>query len=77
MANRAETVQEDEEDGSDLDGEEVLKPSKAELVAAFQTIRRGLKMIENVPHDVFHAFNECEHFYERDTEKKQSLARYS
>ena len=70
LATRCETVEADEEE-NDVEVEEVSKPSKAEMVAAFETIRRGIQSIENVPHEIFSSLNKCEHFYERQKEENK------
>ena len=48
------------------DNEEVIKkPSKEEMLTAFETIRRGFQFQEHVTDDVFQSSQKCENFYEK------------
>lgn len=70
LANRDGTVHKEEEENY-VEVEDVLKPSTAEIIAAFETIRRGIQSVENVPHEIFSSLNKCEHFYERQKEENK------
>lgn len=60
------SLKDTEDLGDDNEAEEieVPKPSKKEMMAAFETIRRGIQSEENVPDDIFQSLNKCEQFYE-------------
>ncbi|XP_054711365.1 tigger transposable element-derived protein 6-like [Uloborus diversus] len=48
----------------------ITKPSKNEMREAFETIRRGLQFVENVPDEVFSGLNKCEHFFDEHSIKQ-------
>lgn len=58
-----------EDEGNETEDIEVPKPSKKEMMSAFETIRRGLQFVENVSDDIFQSLNKCEHLYEESTSK--------
>ena len=60
ITEKANGEEEEEVDYGDEVGD-VCKPSRAEMFAAFQTIRRGHRFIKGVSNDEFHILKKTEH----------------
>ncbi|UYV61611.1 TIGD4 [Cordylochernes scorpioides] len=64
-----DSEQNDKEDTEENETVEPNKPSKKEMITAFETIRRGFQFYEGIPENIFHALNKCEHFHDEISSK--------